>query len=62
MLRLYGIPVPEDATRVRGDIAQSAASLIANGLDRQIVVVGLFEDVRERRATWQRPSTSGCWS
>jgi hypothetical protein len=55
VLRLFGIPVPEpDARRLvatltadGGDLAQSAAAIIADGLDRQPAIVALPIPERE---------------
>lgn len=55
MLRLYGIPVPEvDARQLiatlladGGDIAQSAANLIARGLDHKLAAIALPIPERE---------------
>jgi hypothetical protein len=55
MLRLNGVPIPEDDARRliatllvdRGDIAQRAANLIARGVDYQLDAVALPDPERE---------------
>jgi hypothetical protein len=55
MLRLYGVPVPEDDARRLvatltadgGDVALSAAAVITRGLDRELAIVALPVPERE---------------